>query len=75
MRWQLQILVDGEPFADYAFPFEQFDGVNVNLTNTFTVVHPLRSDSDADNYLVRLQQVPARIDEAIAEAAGSRQTI
>ncbi len=68
MRWQLQTFVEGEPYADYAFPFEQFAGANVNLINTFTVVHPLRSDSDADNYLVRLQQVPARIDEAIAEA-------
>ncbi len=68
MRWQLQIVVDGEPFADYAFPFEQFGGVNVNLPNTFTVVHPLLTDADAENYLARLQQVPARIDEAIAEA-------
>src|SRR5262249_17887814 len=44
MRWQLQVVVDGEKFADYAFPFEQFQGVNVNLVNTFTVVHPLLTE-------------------------------
>ena len=67
MRWQLQVVVDGERFADYAFPFEQFQGVNVNLVNAFTVVHPLLTEADGENYLARLQQMPARLDEAIAE--------
>ena len=67
MRWQLQVVVDGEKFADYAFPFEQFQGVNVNLVNTFTVVHPLLTEADGDNYIARLQQMPARLDEAVAE--------
>ena len=68
MQWQLQIIVDGEPYDDYAFPFEQFGGVNVNLVSAFTVAHPLRSDQDAENYLARLQQVRTRIDESIAVA-------
>jgi uncharacterized protein (DUF885 family) len=67
MRWQLQVVVDGERFADYAFPFEQFQGVNVNLVNAFTVVHPLLTEADGDNYIARLQQMPARLDEAVAE--------
>ena len=67
MRWQLQVVVDGERFADYAFPFEQFQGVNVNLVNAFTVVHPLLTEADGENYVARLQQMPARLDEAIAE--------
>jgi uncharacterized protein (DUF885 family) len=66
MQWQLQIVVDGERFEDYAFPFNQFDGANVGLPNTFTVVHPLRSEQDADNYIARLALVGARIDESIA---------
>jgi len=65
MQWQLQMVVDGERFEDYAFPFNQFDGVNVGLPNTFTVVHPLRSDQDAENYMARLEQVAARVDESI----------
>ena len=67
MRWQLQVVVDGEKFADYAFPFEQFQGVNVNLVNTLTVVHPLLTEADGENYIARLQQMPARLDEAVAE--------
>lgn len=68
MQWQLQVVVDGEPFEDFNFPFQQFDGVNVNLVNAFTVVHPLSTEADADNYLARLEQAGTRIDEAIAEA-------
>ena len=68
MQWQLQIIVDGEPYDDYAFPFEQFGGVNVNLVSAFTGSHPLLSDQDAENYLSRLQQVATRIDESIAVA-------
>ena len=68
MQWQLQIIVDGEPYDDYAFPFEQFGGVNVNLVSAFTVGQPLRSDQDAENYLARLQQASTRIDESIAVA-------
>jgi uncharacterized protein (DUF885 family) len=68
MRWQLQTYADAEPYADFNFPFQQFDGVNVNLVNTLTVVHPLLSEQDADNYIARLQQVDDRVDEAIVES-------
>jgi uncharacterized protein (DUF885 family) len=68
MQWQLRVVVDGEPYDDYAFPFEQFGGVNVNLVNAFTVVHPLLTESDAENYLARLRRVSARVDEALGEA-------
>src|SRR6266513_6555990 len=30
MQWQLQIIVDEEPYLDYLFPMEQFQGANVN---------------------------------------------
>jgi uncharacterized protein (DUF885 family) len=68
MQWQLQIIVDGERYDDYAFPFEQFSGANVNLVSTLTISHPLQNESDAENYLERLQQVSRRMDEALAEA-------
>ena len=68
MRWQLQLVVDSEPHADYDFPFQQLNGVNVRLVNALTITHPLFTEADAENYLARLQQVPTRIDEAIAES-------
>jgi len=68
MRWQLQMLVEGEPFNDFDFPLQQMSGANVGLVNQLTVVHPLRSVNDAQNYILRLQQMDDRMNEAVAEA-------
>ncbi|MDP2379723.1 MAG: DUF885 domain-containing protein, partial [Pseudohongiella sp.] len=65
---QLQMIVEGEPFEDFDFPLQQMSGANVNLINQLTVVHPLRSLSDMDNYLLRLQQVDDRMAEALAQS-------
>ena len=56
MRWQLQIVVDGEPFSDHDFPLDQFDGANVRIPNLMTVVHPVRTEQDARNYVARLRE-------------------
>jgi uncharacterized protein (DUF885 family) len=68
MEWLLDTAVRSEAFAEYVFPFEQFRGVNVDVVNTLTVVHPLSTAKDADNYLARLALVDDRIDEAMARA-------
>jgi uncharacterized protein (DUF885 family) len=65
MRWQLQTLVDGWAHRHYDFPLQQMSGANVSLPNLMTVIHPVRSAQDADNYLARLRL----IDERLAEAA------
>jgi uncharacterized protein (DUF885 family) len=70
MQWQLQIVADGQPFLDYDFPLEQFDGANVRLPNLMTVVHPVRSENDARNYVARLSQIDERMAEATEEAIG-----
>ncbi len=53
---------------DYTFPIEQFQGANVNLVNAMTVVHPLLTENDAENYMAALGQVSTRMEEAIAES-------
>jgi uncharacterized protein (DUF885 family) len=68
MRYHLQMFVDGEKYVDFAFPFEQFSGLNVSLVNTFTVTQPLLSESDANNYIARLGQLAPRMGEGLAEA-------
>jgi uncharacterized protein (DUF885 family) len=68
MRWLLDTVVREEPYLDYSFPFEQFAGINVGLPNTLTVVQPLLNEKDAINYIARLGQVSARIEEGITEA-------
>ena len=68
MQWQLQIIVDEEPYLDYRFPLEQFEGANVNLINALIVRHPLVTARDADNYIAALGQLGMRVQEAMAES-------
>jgi uncharacterized protein (DUF885 family) len=68
MRWQLEVVVEADNYRDYAFPLEQFQGANIDLPNTLSVVHPLNSAKDGRNYLARLGQVAGRMDDAVAEA-------
>src|SRR5262245_13693358 len=68
MKWQLEVLVEGEKYEDFAFPLEQFAGANIDLVNALIVVHLLHSEKDASNYVQRLGQVAMRMEEAIADA-------
>ncbi len=68
MQWQLESVVDDEPFLDYDFPLEQMNGLNVTVPNQFTVVQPVATPRDAENYVARLGQIDVRMAEAIAES-------
>ncbi|MGH8854234.1 MAG: DUF885 domain-containing protein [Telluria sp.] len=65
MRWSLQNVIANEPFEDHNFIFSQFSGVQVGLVNFMTTTHPLRNPADVDSYLARLEQIGARMDEAL----------
>jgi uncharacterized protein (DUF885 family) len=67
LQWQLKDDVEEGQFLDYEFPLSQL-GDNVYLVSTLTVVHPLRTDRDAENYVAALGQVSTRMDELIAES-------
>src|SRR5262249_29300686 len=68
MQWQLDTIVREEPYLDYSFPLNQFNGVNVSMIENLTVRRPLSNLRDAENYVVVLPQAAARMEEAIAEA-------
>jgi uncharacterized protein (DUF885 family) len=68
MQWQLQIVADEQPYLDYTFPLEQFQGANEALVYSLTVVHPLQTEKDADNYVAALGEVSTRLEEAMAES-------
>jgi uncharacterized protein (DUF885 family) len=68
MKWQLEVVVDGRKYDDFAFPLEQFGGANVNLPNQLAVGHPLVTEKDAEHYVARLRHVAARMQEATSEA-------
>jgi uncharacterized protein (DUF885 family) len=68
MQWQLESVVDDEAFLDYDFPLEQMNGLNVSVPNQFTVVQPVATPRDAENYVARLGQIDVRMAEAVAES-------
>jgi uncharacterized protein (DUF885 family) len=68
MKWQLESFASQEPYLDFTFPLNQFNGANVNLVEGLTVRHPLATERDAVNYVAALGQVGTRMSEAIVEA-------
>ena len=68
MRWQLETLTEAEPFLGYEFPLQQLRGANVSLISELTVAHPVLTERDAMNYVLRLGQVDERMAEATVEA-------
>jgi len=68
LAWQLDILIQEEPFLDYTYPLEQMNGANVSLVETLTVSYPVSTEREAENYLAVLAQVSTRMDESIADA-------
>ncbi len=68
LQWQLDDVIRGEPFADYAFVFQQYSGLQVQLVNFLTQIHTIRNRRDLENYLARLELVAGQIDEGIAQA-------
>jgi uncharacterized protein (DUF885 family) len=68
IQWSLQRVVDDHPFQDHDFVFDQFRGLQVRLVNFLSQSHPIRNKRDVENYLARLEQVAAQVDEGIAQA-------
>jgi uncharacterized protein (DUF885 family) len=66
LRWQLQRTIDGAPYADHNFAFNQLGGPHLRFINLLAEQQPLRRPADVDAFLSRLSQVGARLDEAVA---------
>jgi len=65
MEWQLRNIIDEEPYLDYTYPFRQFAGLQLALTDALTTTHPIRNRQDAENYIARLRLVASRLDQGI----------
>lgn len=68
MRWQLQNVVDNEPYLDYEFALQPFSGANASLPNALVTTHPVKTARDAENYIARLKQMDTRLGEAAARS-------
>src|SRR5436190_1080321 len=60
----LQQQLEAERYEDFYFPFTQ-RGAHVSLPALLTVTHPVSTPRDAENYVARLGQFAARMDENI----------
>jgi uncharacterized protein (DUF885 family) len=69
LEWQLRDSLRMAALEDRRFVFEQFGGLHVSLVNFLSQAHPLRTAGDVDSYLARLAQLPAVLDEGVAEAS------
>src|SRR6478735_222981 len=68
LHWQLNMVVEAEPFNDYRYVFQQFSGLQVGLVNFLSQTHPIRNKRDIENYLARLELVAGQMDEGLAQA-------
>jgi uncharacterized protein (DUF885 family) len=68
IAWHMEQVVQRAAFADHDFVFNQFGGLHVSLVNFLSRTHPIRQRRDIENYLARLDQVAAQLDEGTAQA-------
>jgi len=66
LAWFLGIQAEGERFLLHDYPFNQLDGLQVELPDFLQNVHPMHDARDAEDYVARLSQVGVAIDQAIA---------
>ncbi|MDP3224129.1 MAG: DUF885 domain-containing protein [Rubrivivax sp.] len=74
LRWSLQRTLDGLPFEDHGFVFNQLGGPHIRYVSLLAENQPLRKPADLQAYLARLAQVDQRLDEGIerSRAAAAR---
>jgi uncharacterized protein (DUF885 family)/Tol biopolymer transport system component len=65
-EWYLDDLVRGQAFMYYDYPITHFTtGVQYQLFQLFTDLHPIASREDAEDYVRRLSQVDAKFEGLI----------
>ena len=68
VKYQLEQILDGEPFVGYSYVIDQMDGVQADLVEVMTVFTPLSCPEDVQRYVDRLKEVPTLFDQAIERA-------
>jgi len=63
LRWYLETLAAGEPFAYHGYPVEQLDGLQSALPDFLLNFHPIASERDARNYVRRLAGFALALDQ------------
>jgi uncharacterized protein (DUF885 family) len=65
LEYFLRIQREGEKYREYDFPVNQMFGVQSNLPNFMAQQHPVTKESDAKDYIARLDKFPVKFDQVI----------
>jgi uncharacterized protein (DUF885 family) len=65
LEYFLRVQLDGEKYRDYDFPVNQMFGVQSTLPNFLAQQHPVKTASDANNYIARLDKFPVKFEQVI----------
>lgn len=66
-EWYLEDLIRQHEYMYYDYPIVHFTiGVQNDLIQFFTDIHPIEDKQDAENYITRLSQVETKVDQIIA---------
>jgi uncharacterized protein (DUF885 family) len=72
--WYLEDVLRGQEFIHYDYPITHFiTGVQNQLINFFTEIHPVTNLQNAQDYVKRLSQVDTKFEQVIANMQRSEQ--
>lgn len=65
LEYFLRVQLDGDKYRDYDFPVNQMFGVQSTLPNFMAQQHPVGKESEARDYIARLDKFPEKFDQVI----------
>jgi len=65
LEYFLRVQLDGEKYREYDFPVNQMFGVQSTLPNFMAQQHPVSKESDAKDYIARLDKFPQKFEQVI----------
>ena len=64
--WTLEDMVEGHEFMYHNYPLNHFiNSYDFNITTLLTELHPLNNRQDVEDYVKRLSQVEAQVDQLL----------
>ncbi|XDD50350.1 DUF885 family protein [Leptospira sp. WS92.C1] len=65
LEWSLRLKVANERFLFHDYPANQLFGVQSQVPTFLATQHPLKSRQDVENFVMRLDAIPKKIDQLI----------
>ncbi len=65
LAWFLDLQLEGEKYIYHRFYIDHLTGVQAQVINVLTTYHTINELQDAEDYLARLEAIPARIQQTM----------